>query len=158
MTLVDDLSARCGLFRTRVGRRVVMTSTPPAPRVPTRRPAKAARMLALAHHLDGEVLREEVRSRSALARRHGVSAPRITQLLNLLLLAPDIQADVLELEAIDGVEPITEKELRPLARLHFWPDQRALWAARKNSSRALSRIRGPTALVRVEGKREAGSR
>jgi hypothetical protein len=33
----------------------------------------------------------------------------VTQLLDLTLLAPDIQEAVLALEAVDGVEPMSER-------------------------------------------------
>ncbi len=53
---------------------------------------------------------------------------KVTQLLDLLLLAPDLQARVLELEAIDGAEPMTERSLRAVAHEGSWADQRAAWA------------------------------
>jgi hypothetical protein len=48
----------------------------------------------------------------------------MTQLLDLLLLAPDIQARGLELEAIDGVEPMSERSLRATVRASAWDRQR----------------------------------
>jgi len=49
--------------------------------------------------------------------------------LALTYLAPDIQLDVLALEAIDGVEPpVTERWLfEKVARLLSWEEQRAVW-------------------------------
>jgi hypothetical protein len=43
-------------------------------------------------------------------------------------LAPDIQERVLDLEALDGREPLTERTLRRLLESLVWEDQRALWA------------------------------
>ena len=48
--------------------------------------------------------------------------------MNLLLLAPDIQEEVLALEYPAGREPITERTLRRLLESLVWEDQRALWA------------------------------
>lgn len=53
---------------------------------------------------------------------------RLTQLMNLLLLAPDIQEEVLALEYPAGRELITERTLRRLLESLVWEDQRALWA------------------------------
>jgi len=48
--------------------------------------------------------------------------------MNLLLLAPDIQEEVLALEFPAGREPITERTLRRLLKSLVWEDQRARWA------------------------------
>lgn len=96
---------------------------PPTPE-PVRRPAKVARMLALAHHVQNAIDRGVVADRAAVARKLGFTRARITQLLDLLLLAPDIQSRVLELEAVDGVEPMSERALREVVRFGLWDAQR----------------------------------
>jgi hypothetical protein len=45
--------------------------------------------------------------------------------MNLLLLAPDIQEHVLDLEAMDGLEPMTEKQVRRPCSEREWVKQRA---------------------------------
>lgn len=64
---------------------------------PVRRPAKVARMLALAHHLQNAFDQGRVRNRVAIAWRLGIAESRLSQVLNLLRLAPDIQLDVLRM-------------------------------------------------------------
>lgn len=61
---------------------------------------------------------------------------RVTELLDLLLLAPDIQDHVLELEAIDGVAPIAEPALRGLVRQASWAHQKAALAILTNPPRS----------------------
>jgi hypothetical protein len=100
---------------------------PPKPER-VRRPANVARMLALAHHIQIAIDRGLVADRAAVARKLGFTRARITQLLDLLLLAPDIQARVLELEAIDGLEPMSERALRAVAHVGMWAEQHAAWA------------------------------
>jgi hypothetical protein len=51
-----------------------------------------------------------------VARRLGFTRARLTHLLDLLLLAPDVQVAVLSLEAIDGAEPMSERALGGGAR------------------------------------------
>ncbi|ACY13696.1 hypothetical protein [Haliangium ochraceum] len=94
---------------------------------PTRRPARVAQMLAFAHRVDGEVERGEFESRSAAALHYGMTTGRITQLLSLLWLSPEIQEDVLFLEAIDGREPVSGQALEKLARIADWSEQRRGW-------------------------------
>jgi hypothetical protein len=81
------------LFRRRSSR-VTLTETPPPPKPePVRRPAKVARMLAIAHHLQSAIDRGLVADRAAVARKLGLTRARVTQLLDLLLLAPVGEAD-----------------------------------------------------------------
>ncbi|WP_395831669.1 hypothetical protein [Archangium violaceum] len=117
------------LFREKRKRRVVFQETPPPPPpAPVRRPAYVARMLALAHHLQGAIDRGVVPDRATVARRLGLTRARVTQLLDLLLLAPDLQDAVLALEAVDGAEPLAERTLRAVAHAGTWAEQRAAWA------------------------------
>ncbi|ACY13630.1 hypothetical protein [Haliangium ochraceum] len=101
----------------------------PAPTAPppARRPARVAQMLAFAHRVDREVERGDFESRSAAARHYGMTTGRITQLLSLLWLAPDVQEDVLFLEAIDGCEPVSGQALEKIARIADWGEQRRGW-------------------------------
>ena len=117
------------LHRERRGRAKVFTQAPPKLRAPEpKRPLRAARMLALAHRLQAMIDAGEVEDRASLARRLGFSRARITQLLDLLLLAPDIQEELLFTEVPPGRDPITEHDLRKVVRAPLWADQRAIWA------------------------------
>jgi hypothetical protein len=117
------------LFRKRGGRVAFRDKPPPPKPEPVRRPAHVARMLALAHHLQGAIDRGLVPDRAAVARRLGFTRARVTQLLDLLLLAPDIQVKVLEMDAVDGREPTSERALRAVAHAGSWAEQRAAWMA-----------------------------
>jgi len=44
-----------------------------------------------------------------------------------MLLAPDIQDEILFLEAVDGFEPLAERELRAIVRYRGWAEQRVAW-------------------------------
>ena len=129
--LVDDFRIYDDPFhRVRTERRVVLSVTPPPPKPePVHRPGKVAQMLALAHHLQRAIDRGDVADRAAVARRLGLTRARVTQLLDLLLLAPDIQMTVLQLEALDGAEPMAERRLRAVAHAGTWAEQRAAWAS-----------------------------
>lgn len=126
----DRIVLKGTLFR-RQGRRVELSDTPrlpPEPRTPVRRPARVARMLALAHHLQRAIDRGLVADRAAVSKKLGLTRARVTQLLDLLLLASDLQAAVLALEAVDGAEPMSERGLRTVAHAGSWAEQRVAWA------------------------------
>ncbi|MCZ2111638.1 MAG: hypothetical protein LC118_19110, partial [Dehalococcoidia bacterium] len=50
-----------------------------------------------------------------------------TQLFDLLMLAADLQEQVLVLEAVDGAEPMAERTLRAVAHAGTWAEQRRRW-------------------------------
>jgi hypothetical protein len=112
------------LFRERRKRVALWEAPPPAP---VRRPAHVARLLALAHHLQSVIDRGLVPDRATVALRLGLTRARVTQLLDLLLLSPDLQDQVLHLEALDGVEPLSERALRVVAHAGNWAEQRTAW-------------------------------
>jgi hypothetical protein len=58
-----------------------------------------------------------------VACRLGLTRARATQLLDLLLLAPDLQAAVLEFKAVNGAEPVSERALRAVAHAGRWREQ-----------------------------------
>lgn len=90
-------------------------------------PARVARLLAQAHDIEARVEAGEFRDYADVARHHGLTRARLTQVMNLLLLAPDIQADVLALRFPPGREPITERHLRQVLKSPVWAEQRAVW-------------------------------
>ena len=101
----------------------------PAPPEPIRQPARVARMLALAHRLQDAIDRGEYRDRAELARVLGVTKARISQILDLTLLAPDIQEAILLYEKGDGPERVlTDRVLQAIARCSDWSDQRGRWS------------------------------
>lgn len=107
----------------------VASTRPPPPDKPesVRRPAKVARQLALAHHLQVAIERGLVADQAALARKPGLTGAGVTQLFDLLTLAADLQAQVLSLEPVDGTDPMAERTLRPVAHAGTWTQPRAAW-------------------------------
>ena len=57
----------------------------------------------------------EASSQAAIARREGISRARVTQVMGLLRLAPEIQERVLSLPDLVRRPAITERALRPMA-------------------------------------------
>jgi hypothetical protein len=89
---------------------------------------RIARLLALAHKFDGLVRQGVVADYAALARLGHVSRARITQITNLLLLAPDIQEAILFLPAtLRGRDPIHLRQLQTITQVLNWSEQRCRW-------------------------------
>lgn len=110
---------------------------PAAPVVEAGSVPRASKLMALAIRFE-RLLRDGVaRDYADLARLGGVTRARLTQIMNLLLLAPDIQEEVLFLpRTVRGRDAVTEPELRPIAAIPDWRKQRQLWKAAKGRSRA----------------------
>jgi hypothetical protein len=113
------------LHRVRKGHTKRFTETPPVVPEPVRRPARVAIMLALALKIQQAIERGAVRDRADVARRLGVARARVTQLLDLTLLAPDIQERILFAQTLDGIEPFSERRLRAFVKADTWSAQRA---------------------------------
>lgn len=85
---------------------------------------RVARMLALAHKIDGMIRAGELRDLADAARVVGVTRARMTQIMNLLLLAPEIQEEILELPLVtNGRDPVSERQLRRIVKEPVWERQ-----------------------------------
>jgi len=106
-----------------------LSDQPRAPKAP-REPQlpRIAKLMALAIRFNQQIRRGKINDLSELARLAHVTQPRVTQIMNLNHLAPDIQEALLFLPSISaGRPPIHEKLLRPIAGEIDWQKQRAMW-------------------------------
>ena len=91
---------------------------------------RLARIMALAIRFDGLLRSGAITDQAHLARLGKVSRARISQILNLLHLAPDIQEQVLFLPPIhQGRERLHLADLQALCRQWDWRRQRRMWQA-----------------------------
>ncbi len=89
---------------------------------------RVARLVALALRFEQLVRGGELTDYAQLARLGHVSGARLSQIMSLALLAPDIQEAILFLRpGQTGTHLITERHLRPLAAEPDWTEQRRLW-------------------------------
>jgi hypothetical protein len=96
---------------------------PPPGRVP-----RASKLMALAIKFDGLIRDGAVRDFAEIARLGHVTRARVSQIMNLLHLAPDIQEEILFLPRVEaGDDPVTERHLRPIVKAIDWGDQRRAW-------------------------------
>jgi hypothetical protein len=72
----------------------------------------------------------EVRGYADLTRLGHVSRARLSQIMDLLLLAPDIQEEILFLPTVEaGYDPISERQLRGIVNVLDWGKQRRILIA-----------------------------
>src|SRR6266852_5661765 len=101
------------------------------PSIPTTsRVPRISRLMALAIRFDDLIKAGGIADYSELAQLGHVSRARITQIMNLLHLASDIQEQVLFLPPTrHGRDPVHLARLQPIASTLVWRQQRCLWAA-----------------------------
>lgn len=126
---------------TKPPRRPIVRERPrlarPTERVAPERVARISRTLARAHHFQSLLDTGVVGSQTELAALTKLSTARITQIMNLLVLAPDIQEELLFLPPVTkGPSPVSERVLRPLLKTLVWSEQRAMWAAIRDRNSA----------------------
>ena len=113
-------------FRVRQTRRRIVTE--PAPPLPPGRVPRVARLMALAIKFDKMLQDGVVGSQTDLAALARVTQPRMTQIMNLLHLAPDLQEEILFLPPVtEGRDPVTERDLREIVTLCNWVSQKRAW-------------------------------
>lgn len=117
------------LTREAHGRRRVAANSTESPSVEAGRIPRISRLMAVAIRLDRLLQTGEVAGVAELARLGHVTQPRMSQILNLALLAPDIQEELLFLPRVMSGKPtIHEKMLRPISAETDWARQRKMWS------------------------------
>ena len=92
------------------------------------RPARIGCLVALAHRFEDLLRSGVVKDYAELARLGHVTRARVTQIMNLLNLAPEIQEYLLFLPAASG-QRVTERDLRRIAAQVRWDRQRAMFGS-----------------------------
>lgn len=120
--------ARSARGRKRLADKPALEAPLPVGRVP-----RVSRVMALAIQFDRLLREGVVRNTTQLAQLTDVTQPRITQVMQLLHLAPDIQEELLFLPPIQrGRDCVTEKPLHRIAVEPDWRKQRAMWSQLKS--------------------------
>ena len=115
---------------------------PQSERVP-----RISRILALAIHLKGIIDRRELVNHAEIAELGHVSRPRVSQIMDLNFLAPDIQEQVLFLpEIAKGRDPWQERRLRKISCELDWNRQREMWRDMVKNAEAAALVQGNEAV------------
>jgi hypothetical protein len=112
------------------GRKQIEVGAAPArPPLPPGRVPRVTRLLALAHRFERLLRDRAVANYSDLARLGHVTPARVSQVMSLLQLAPDIQEQIIFLPLTErGRDPVKMHHLLPIAMMLEWRQQRRMWA------------------------------
>lgn len=107
-------------------KKIISTGNDQKPQPQGRLP-RITKMMALAIRLDHLIKSGQVTDQAELARVGHVSRARLSQIMDLNLLAPDIQEAVLCLPVAIRPIQIKEREVRQISLQKNWEVQRQVW-------------------------------
>jgi hypothetical protein len=114
-------------FTRRGARKELVVGPAPTP-VPPGRVPRVSRLMALAIRFDGLVRDGAVNDHADLARLGHVTRARVSQIMSLLHLAPDIQEALLFLPPVErGRDPVVLRDVLPTTVIADWRKQRKMW-------------------------------
>ena len=98
------------------------------PEVSVERVPRISRLMALAIRFDEMIRAGEVKDQAELARLGRVSRARLSQIMNLLNLAPEIQEELLFVApASKGKDRMSERAIRNVLTMVDWRKQKQRW-------------------------------
>ena len=127
MTIPVNHTRRARSMEERLGPPEPPNGPKPGPRIP-----RITRLMALAIKLQEMIDRGEIQDYVDIARLGYITRARASQIMNLTLLAPDIQEALLEAEQSN----LTEQELRAVTKQALWAEQRRAFSGGRTSGSA----------------------
>ena len=110
----------------RTAKTIVEAGTQPDQPTPGRLP-RITKIMALAIRLDHLIKSGQVTDQAELARVGHVTRARLTQIMTMLQLAPDIQEHLLFLPNSSLITGVNERQIRSIAQHQDWCTQRKIW-------------------------------
>jgi hypothetical protein len=97
---------------------------------------RVTQVLALAIQFQDMIERGDARDYADLARLGCLSRERMSQIMELIWLAPDIQQEILRFPSTHTSRfPVSEAAVRRIAAEPSWEEQRSLWANLKKQNK-----------------------
>lgn len=128
--MTDEIQVGATFHKKRVGKHIAMLEgpPPPAPERPKGRLPRITRYMALALYYEALIRQGHVHDYAEIATLGHVTRARVTQIMNLRLLAPDIPEALLALErVISGRDSLSLRQLHSIALINKWESQRTQW-------------------------------
>ena len=120
------ISRKIHFQKARHSKKTIRTGEKPKRKVA--RTPRISKLMALAIHFEKILKDGHVEDMATLAQYGQVTRARITQIMNLLLLAPDIQETILGLpKTTSGRDSVTIRDLQSIALKPDWQAQRSVW-------------------------------
>lgn len=132
----DEIQVGATFHKKRVGKHIAMVEGPP-PTVserPKGRLSRITRYMALAIYYEDLIRKGHIHDYAEIATLGHVTRARVTQIMNLRLLAPDIQEELVFLGRIQlGRDSVCLRKLQLVAADRDWTCQRQLWKLMKEA-------------------------
>jgi len=114
-----------GALRLRAPPSRVVSAVPPSSPKPAREPKTPRVVELLRKAIEWQALLEtgELASQAEIARREGITHARVTQVMGLLRLAPEIQKQILSMPDTVQRPSISERRLRPIGTISDYCNQ-----------------------------------
>ncbi len=131
----DEIQVGATFHKKRVGKYIAMVEgpAPTAPEHPKGRLPRITRYMALAIYYEDLIRQGHVRDYAEIAVLGHVTRARVTQIMNLRLLAPDIQEQILDFSRIQqGRDDLSLRLFQNVALQAYWTKQRQMWKSMLN--------------------------
>jgi hypothetical protein len=128
----DDIQVGATFHKKRVGKHIAMVEgpLPTAPKRPKGRLPRITRYMALAIYYEDLIRQGHVHDYAEIATLGHVTRARVTQIMNLRLLAPSIQEQLLNLSRIvSGRVEWSLRDFQSIALEQDWQTQRERWSS-----------------------------
>lgn len=126
----DEIQVGATFHKKRVGKHIAMVEgpAPAAPERPKGRLPRITRYMALAIYYEDLIRQGHVHDYAEIATLGHVTRARVTQIMNLRLLAPEIQERLISMDRIvDGRDALCLRGLQSIALESDWRKQRDRW-------------------------------
>jgi hypothetical protein len=126
----DEIQVGATFHKKRVGKHIAMVEGPPptAPERPKGRLPRITRYMALTIYYKDLIRQGHVHDYAEIATLGHVTRARVTQIMNLGLLSPYIQEQIITKERIsEGRDSLSLRELQAIALEPDWKIQWRLW-------------------------------
>ena len=126
----DEIQVGATFHKKRVGKHIAMVEGPPptAPVRPKGRLSRITRYMALAIYYEDLIRQGHVHDYAEIATLGHVTRARVTQIMNLRLLAPDLQEQLLTFPRIEqGRDTICLRMFQTISLEPSWKNQREQW-------------------------------
>lgn len=101
---------------------------PPKPVRPKGRLPRITRYMALAIYYEGLIREGHIHDYAEIATLGHVTRARVTQIMNLRLLAPDLQEQLLNIPRVErGRDSLCLRQFQSIAIEPSWKQQREMW-------------------------------
>jgi hypothetical protein len=127
----DEIQVGAIFHKKRVGKHIAMVEGPPptAPERPKGRLPRITRYMALAIYYEDLIRQGHVYDYAEIATLGHVTRARVTQIMNLRLLAKDIQEQLLTMpRLLNGRDTLCLRSLQTLSVEPCWKKQRIAWS------------------------------